>query len=263
MLKLKTLQLEVTNDCNLNCSICMRVNSKRKVGYLNFKEFTNLPVLEFKEVAFHGWGEPLLHPDLFKFIKFTSSEGIETSLITNGTILDKNIDEILKSDLSSIAFGIFTTKGKELVFENIKKFSRKNNQIPAYIDITILPWNLSEIEKIVKFAAECNLNGVVLHKLFHLHNPNLKPLSEDYIKNVCRTAKKIGKEYGIKVYCPPKKSRPCAVARSCIFAGWDLIISPCCFLHEMGYHYTSLNFEEHKNFLKRMKENDVCKRCPW
>ncbi len=265
MLKPKILQLEVTNDCNLNCTICMRLKSKRAVGYLTLESFRRIPITEFKEIAFHGWGEPLLHPELFKFIEIASTEGVKTSLITNGVLLDKKLDEIAKSGLDSIAFGIFTTKNKEVVFRNVKKFSRVRNEInvESYIDITILPWNLSEISKIVKFAGECELDGVVLHKLFHLHDSSLRPLSDDEIKLACKIAKDIGKEVGVKVYCPPKKSRPCAVALSCIFLGWDLTASPCCFLHEMGYHYNSLNFNEHRKFLAEMRENDICKRCPW
>ncbi len=261
MIKPKILQLEVTNDCNQNCSICMRVKSNRRVGYLSFDDFLKIPIDKFKEISFHGWGEPLLHPDLFKFIDLAHENGVETSLITNGTLIDRRMEEILNSNLDSIAFGIFTTKGKEKIFENIREFCRKNDNIKAFVDITILPWNLEEIGKIVRFAGECGMD-VVLHRLFHLHL-NVQPLTNKDVKRACEVAREVGKEFGIKVYCPPKSSRPCVVALSCIFLGWDLIASPCCFLHELGYHYRSLSFEEHLKFLRVMKKNEVCRRCPW
>ena len=259
MLKPKILQLEVTNDCNLNCTICMRTKSSRKVGYLSIEDFSKIPVEDFKEISFHGWGEPLLHPNLFEFVNIASKTS-KTSLITNATLLDRRMDEILNSDLDSIAYGIFTTKGKEKIFQNIREFCKRNDGIETYIDITILPWNLKEIEEIVRFAGELGID-VVLHRLFHLHL-NVE-LSKKDVKSACKVAKEIGKEFGIKVYCPPKRVRPCVVALSCIFVGWDLTVSPCCFLHELGYHYKSLSFEEHRKFLKEMKKHEVCKRCPW
>ncbi len=259
MIKPKILQLEVTNDCNRNCSICMRSRSGRKVGYL--EDIEKVPVEKFKEVSFHGWGEPLLHPDLFKFVNYAHDLGVETSLITNGTLLDIRMDEILESELDSIAFGIFRVKGNEKVFENVREFCRRNDDIKAFVDVTILHDNLEDIAEIVRFAGECGMD-VVLHRLFHLHL-GVDPITKKEVKRACDVAKEVAKDYGIKVYCPPKSSRPCVVALSCIFLGWDLTASPCCFLHEMGYHYRSLSFEEHLRFLKEMRRHEVCRKCPW
>jgi len=262
MLRPKTLQLEVTNDCNQACHICMRSKSKRRIGYISFEGFSKIPLEKFKEIAFHGWGEPFLHPDLFRMIDLASERGVETSLITNGTLLDRRMDELIGSSLDSIAFGIFTTKGKERVFENIRNFVRENVGIDTYIDITILPNNLNDIAEIVKFAGDLGID-VVLHKLFYAHDPNLKPLSEKDVKTACKVAKEIGREYGIKVYTPPRSTRPCAVILSCIFMGWDLTASPCCFLHEMGYHYPELDFNKHLMFMRKVKTNEICRKCPW
>ncbi len=259
MIKPKILQLEVTNDCNRNCSICMRRTSKREVGYLSKEDFEKIPFEKFKEVAFHGWGEPFLHPDLFSFIRRAKEFGVETSLITNGTLLLERMEELIKSELDSIAFGIFKTD--EGVFSNVREFCKRNEGIKTFVDITILPWNLDDIRRIVEFAGECGID-VVLHRLFHVHL-NVEPLSKETVKRACEIAKEVGKNHGIKVYCPPKSRRPCIVALSCIFLGYDLTASPCCFLHEMGYHYNSLSFEEHLRFIKGMKKNEICKRCPW
>ncbi len=262
MIRPKILQLEVTNDCNQSCPICMRATSSREVGYLSPENFSKIPLDKFKEVSFHGWGEPFLHPQLFEMVNVASKEGVKTSLITNGTLLEERMDELLKSDLDSIAFGIYTVKGKEKVFEGIRRFVRLNEGIETFIDVTILPWNLNDIREIVRFAGENGID-VVLHKLFYVHNERLKPLSKEDVKRACKVAKEVGKEFGIKVYTPPKQTRPCAVVLSCIFLGYDLRASPCCFQYEMGRFYRSLSFEEHLMFMREMKGNEVCKRCPW
>ncbi len=268
------LQLEVTNDCNQNCSICMRRTSTRRVGYLEIENFKKLPISEFKEISFHGWGEPFLHPKLFEMIDYAASYGVKTSLITNGTLLDKRLDELLESKLNSIAFGIFSLNGKARVLESIKKLvegkNRRGLNLEVWIDITITGWNTSEIPNIVRFAGKAGVDGVVLHRLFTLHDPSLrKPSLIDEVES-CRLAKKAGRESGVKVYCPPRSTRPCRVALMTMFISWDCMVSPCCFLCEMNYYTCNAldkSFNEilelHRKFLREMKKNEICRRCPW
>lgn len=268
------LQLEVTNDCNMRCGICMRSTSKRDVGYLKLEDYERLPVEEFKEVAFHGWGEPLLHPDLFRMVDMASRRGVKTSVITNATLLDRRMDELFESKLDSIAFGIYTLRNRNEVVENVRRFAiereRRGRRIEAWVDITILPWNVDEIPRIVSLAGEACLDGVVLHKLFSLHNPSIGVLSSADVKNACEAARDAAEEYGLKVYCPPPRTRPCRVALSTLFVSWDCRAYPCCFLCEMGVgHGNVLNdgyeliVRKHKGFLRGMGKSAVCRECPW
>ena len=162
------MQLEVTNDCNLRCKICMRTS--RDVGYLNFEDFKRLPLKDFKEIAFHGWGEPLLHPQLFEMISYAKSLGLKTSLITNGTLIHKNIDNIFESRLDEIAFGIYTLKGKEKVVKNLENLINekieRGSKLKVFIDITIFSENISEIPEIVELGSDLGVDGVVLHRIF-------------------------------------------------------------------------------------------------
>jgi len=184
------------------------------------------------------------------------------------------MDEVFESNLSSIAFGIYTLKGRERIVRNIKEFMKEKRRrdpgIETWIDITILSSNIDEIPKIVALAGELGIDGVILHKLFTLHNPSLKQPSTSDIEEVCREAKNVGKGYGVKVYCPPKKTRPCRVALLTIFISWDYVVSPCCFLHEMGVTYGSILdndlkyvLEKHREFLRGMESNEICRKCPW
>ncbi len=247
----------------------MRKNSKREVGYLSYEDFKKLPLKRFREIAFHGWGEPLLHPDVFKMVSYANSLGIKTSLITNGVLLDKRVDEIFNSNLNSIAFGIFTLRGKQRVIENVQMFieekEKRKSKIETFVDITIFKDNLNEVEEIVKLCKEIGVDGVVLHRLFNLHNPSLNTLSKTEEKELFAKLKDVK---GIKVYFPPKKhSIPCVVAKNCIYITWDCKQSPCCFLCEMGYvlgdAFSGDIFERHLRFLKEMNENEICRRCFW
>jgi len=252
----------------------MRRTSTRRVGYLDFENFRKLPIKEFKEISFHGWGEPFLHPQLFKMIDYAHSFGVKTSLITNGTLLEKRMNELLESKLDSIAFGIFTLEGKDKILKSIERLVKVKNKrglnLEVWVDITITGWNLNEIPRIVKFAGEVGIDGVVLHRLFTLHDPSLnKPSLIDEVR-ACMSAKRVGKDHRVKIYCPPIRIRPCRVALMTMFISWDCRVSPCCFLCEMG-HYTCNALDEsfnkilelHRRFLGEMKRNEICKRCPW
>ena len=267
------LQLEVTNDCNLDCDICMRKTSKRRIGYLDFEDFRKLPLKDFKEIAFHGWGEPFLHPELFEMIDHANSLGIRTSLITNGTLLEERMEELLESGIDSIAVGIFAIDGKKKVLEAMEKLSRelsrKGLEIETWMDITITRYNLEDIPRLVEFAGRNGFN-VNLHRLFALHNPRIEKPSIIEEVRACISARKAGKGYGIRIHCPDPRSRPCKVALTTIFISWDCRASPCCFLCEMGYQYgdaLNLDFdrilESHWKFMEEMKRNETCRKCPW
>ncbi len=270
MLKPKILQLESTNDCMLNCRICMRVKSSRPIGYLSMDKFVKLPLTSFKEVAFHGWGEPLLHPDLFKMVSHASRLGIRTSLITNGYLIRRRLNEILSSPLNELAVGIYTLKGREEVLKGVKELikSRRRGEPRVLFDVTILKENLSEIPEIVVKASELGIDGVVLHRLFNLHDPSLKRPSRDEEVEMLEKVRRVARESGIKVYPPPnRRVRPCIVALNCLFITWDCMYSPCCFLAELGYLLGNALrddiFIKHLKFMAGMRRNEYCRKCPW
>ncbi len=268
-LKPKVLQLEATNDCFMNCRICMRRRSTRPVGYISLDDFVKLPLREFKEVAFHGWGEPLLHPQLFYMVRHAKSLGLRTSLITNGFLIDRRMEDILSSGLDELAIGIYTLSGREKVIRNVELLLRnRGGSAPSVVfDITILKENLEEIPKIVETAANLGVDAVVLHRLFYAHDPELTPPSRSEEEKLFSRLSKMADELGIKIYLPQyKRVRPCIVTLECMFVTWDCRYSPCCFLAEMGHLLGDARkddvFELHRKFLLR-REVDVCKKCPW
>ena len=259
------MQLEVTNDCNLNCRICMRTS--RNIGYLDFENFKRLPLRDFREVAFHGWGEPLLHPQLFNMISYAKSLGLKTSLITNGTIVHKHIDDIFESGLNEIAFGIYTLKRKEKVIKNLENLvnekKTRDSKLKIFIDITIFSKNINEIPEIVKLGSDLGVDGVVLHRIFNLHDDTISYIDKDEEKKLFKDVKRIK---GVKVYLPKKHEIPCRIVKNCIYVTWDCLQSPCCFLCEFRYFLGEAFgnvIERHMKFVKEMNRNEICRRCFW
>ncbi len=268
-LKPRILQLEATNDCFMSCRICMRRKSSRPVGYLKLEDFAKLPLREFEEVAFHGWGEPLLHPQLFEMVRYAKRLGLRTSLITNGFLLGEKIEDILSSGLDEVAIGIYTLSGREKVLSNVETLARarSGSQPRIVFDVTILRENLGEIPKIVETAAKLGIDAVVLHRLFHAHDPELEPPSRSDEEKLFSVVSRVSRELGIRVYLPRyRRTRPCIVALQCMFVTWDCRYAPCCFLAEMGYLLGDARkddvFALHRRFLLR-RGVEVCDECPW
>ncbi len=98
MTMLKKIYLEITNICNLKCSFCP--GTCREGRFMSTEEFENISsalVGHTKFLYFHLMGEPLLHPDLGKFLSIAHGKGFRVILTTNGTLLSERGEELLSS----------------------------------------------------------------------------------------------------------------------------------------------------------------------
>ena len=80
----KKVYLEITNNCNLDCSFC--VKNRRDKIFMDIEDFKM--VLEklkkyTKYLYFHVMGEPLLHPHINKMIDLASRD-FNVNITTNG-----------------------------------------------------------------------------------------------------------------------------------------------------------------------------------
>lgn len=95
----KKIYIEITNDCNLSCSFCIK--NKRIKKYMSFNDFkTVLNNIEgyTKYIYLHVLGEPLLHPNINEFINYASKR-YKVNITTNGYLINnirenKNIRQI-------------------------------------------------------------------------------------------------------------------------------------------------------------------------
>jgi MoaA/NifB/PqqE/SkfB family radical SAM enzyme len=93
---LKRVYVEATNQCNLNCSICMRNVWDVQYGSMSPETFERI-LLSFQElphkpeVFIGGYGEPLSHPNILEMIEQAKRLGHRVSLITNGILLTEQV----------------------------------------------------------------------------------------------------------------------------------------------------------------------------
>ena len=98
MKRFRKIYLEISNVCNLRCAFCP--GTKRTPRVMGEEEFSSLlhklrPWSDY--LYFHLMGEPLCHPQLERFLELAGEDGFKVILTTNGTLLPKQQEMLLRS----------------------------------------------------------------------------------------------------------------------------------------------------------------------
>lgn len=98
MKRFNKIYLEISNVCNLSCAFCP--GTKRTKHIMTEAEFAALmpklrPYADY--LYFHLMGEPLLHPNLKRFLEIAGEYGFRVILTTNGTLLAKQQEVLLNA----------------------------------------------------------------------------------------------------------------------------------------------------------------------
>ncbi len=144
------LDIETTNACNLKCPMCPRTTLLRqnrffKIQFMDFDFYRYL----IDQGADHGLssiklnylGEPLLHPDVAKQVKYAKDRGIlDVMMNTNATLLTEDLSRaLLEAGLDKMFFSFDSHEKEEYeairvgasfekTVENIKNFVKIKNQ---------------------------------------------------------------------------------------------------------------------------------------
>ena len=110
------IQIEPTSICNLRCIMCYQSDksfSSKSKGFMGYMKFDLLKKVideiagEIHSVTFASRGEPTLHPELDKFLKYCEGKFLGLKLNTNATLLnEKKINMLLSSDLQQLVLSI-------------------------------------------------------------------------------------------------------------------------------------------------------------
>ena len=143
-------------------------------------------------IAFEG-GEPLLRNDLAKILAFSRSLPLQTSLVTNGTLLESRIDEIAPYVNGAIYVSL---DGLEKTHDTIRGVSgcfRKategiiasKEKVFVTINTTIMTENLHEMEDMVKLAKELDI-GISVAVAHEYCNANVSTPAADEIAKITK-----------------------------------------------------------------------------
>ena len=265
MKKFKKIYIEITNNCNLNCSFCSI--DKREKKFMSKDEF-ELILKKIKDytnyIYLHVKGEPLLHKDLKEFLLLADKYNIKVNITTNGTIFKNIVDDIkdIKS-INKINFSLHCENNNEKYFDEIFTNVEK---LPRNITIIYRLWTLENNKldkkstKIVdKIKEYYHLNEETVEKIYNENN--IKISSTIYVdkNNMFSWPKIDGKE--MKGYCYALKTHIAILV--------DGTVVPCCLdsdgIIKLGNIYHDniediINSEKYMKLQKSFQDRNPCEK---
>jgi len=276
----RRLVLELTNACNLNCTMCGR-NAARfkptifKMDWLRCFE----PLLDtVEEVTLMGWGEPTVHPEFVQMLELIHRHAARIYFCTNGMRLEELHDAIFDNHVDVFAVSVDGAnaetndrirRGSNLhtitnALRKIKNTQRELGVAYPYINFVFcaMKSNLHELPDLVRLAADTGLDEV---KVVYLTAFD-ESLAGESLWN-CRTevedvfvkAAALGEELGVTLKLPHLQGedpagnalhKDCFVAWRDFFLGSDGIVRPC-----MSTPTQFFPFDIHRDFMDMW--NDV------
>lgn len=197
------IYVELTTRCNLHCRMCVKYAAGSRIVEedLSFAVFKNLKpsLAHAKTLILNGIGEPLLHPDLERIIRFARAHMPPEAAIgfqSNGFLLDekKSLD-LLSTGLSTICLSLDSLEdtsvdGSEHSFtavsQAIKNLVAAKSRVGADhvrigLEIVLTRQSIESLPRFVKWAADHGVDFVIAtHLLLYnktteeqsLFNPN-------------------------------------------------------------------------------------------
>ena len=270
MKKYKRIYIEITNNCNLNCSFCSKVLKPRKNMTLEEFEIVLNKIKGFTDYIYlHVKGEPLVHKDIIEFINKANEYNLKVNLTTNGVFFNKYAKELGKcSNLNKINFSLHCEHNKENyledIFDNIK-------YLPKDITVIYRLWTLKNncldenSTKIVdKIKSYYNLSTETVNKIKNENNIKISSRifvdkDNEFIWPEITNHKSCGYCYGLNTH---------------IAILVDGTVVPCCLdsngVINLGNIYKDnlediINSDRYQNLLKSFRDRkpceDLCKSC--
>lgn len=167
-----TAAFELLPVCNLSCKMCYVRKSMaevQKAGGLIRAEQWLAWANEAKEEGMLfpllTGGEPLLHPDFWEIYAGMLEMGMQVSINSNGTLIDREVAEKFAA-LRPVRINITLYGASEESYQKLcgngEAFLRVRNAVkwlkyygvPVKFNASITPYNVQDIEKLVQYAKE-------------------------------------------------------------------------------------------------------------
>lgn len=181
----KSIIVEPTNVCNLTCPVCpTSLGMVRPRGFISLDlfrsiidEFSGVPDKPRIEMNFAG--EPLLHPEVARLVKYAHDKGHRTYISTNSTaltearsvdLIDSGLDaiDLCLDGLTEEAHEAYRVGSEfEQVKENIERFIKIKHELGAgnpncSIQTLLTSYSEKQIDGIVDWARDTRADSISL-----------------------------------------------------------------------------------------------------
>lgn len=255
----------LTEKCNAKCRMCFYWRKKQKkdppskVIKYTLKELRKLGT---EYVTFTG-GEATLRKDLAELIKFSKDLGFETTLLTNGSLLNKNkINTLIAAGLDEIDISIDGLKNMhnkirgmpmmyEKIIKNLKYISnlrKKGTKLSISISSVITPENFKVAHNVLLLRKKYNIDDFRFYPMRQYVGQKFDPqlalsakqkkyVYESTIKKIIQTAKKVGLkdemlENSVSCFYYTRPFIPCYLPSFQATIDIDGELFPCCHAKE-------------------------------
>lgn len=179
------LFVEVTTRCNLRCSMCVKQSSGQAMreGHMSGETFARLaPALPHLDaLVLNGIGEPLLHPELERFVEVARRAMPETGWVgfqTNGQLLGpRRAQSLAAAGVDRICISVDATSPE--MFEALREGGRheaieiaaaslhhagrrRGRPIALGVEFVAMRDNLGQLPELVRWAARNQLSFVIV-----------------------------------------------------------------------------------------------------
>lgn len=182
-----SVQLELTHKCNVNCIFCHNdLNRLHTISFDDAEKIINkLGEAKVFYLIFTG-GEPLLHPDLPKFISLARDNGMEVGLITNGYLLEERYEEIKKSggiDRLQISISGYDRATHDSITGVNGSFDKAISAIEKLasdgfkqinVNTTLIRNNIEDIDKIMRVVKEKGATSYTVTRYIPVNNKDIE-----------------------------------------------------------------------------------------
>jgi MoaA/NifB/PqqE/SkfB family radical SAM enzyme len=179
-----TICLFVTDRCTLSCKWCLRQKGLFQTQRPDMTIEDARRILAYFPKATHlslaGFGEPLLVNDIFRMASEFRKRPMRCSLITNGTLLEERLDEVMSSGLHRVSISINSPDAKDYrdicggtdstfgkVMKGVRLLSERRRSRRPYIHISFVLTKdiLGRINDIIGLARDAGADFLDLHNL--------------------------------------------------------------------------------------------------
>jgi len=161
--------LKITTECMLKCNFCSQAGKEKQ--YIKFEKIQEI-LKELKSLGvlyiYYTGGEPLMHKDIDKILKYGYELGFKQFIVSNGLMFARRDNVKLSRYL--IGVGISLHGKPEIhnnlvgnincfnkIVENLKLINKENGNIQININCTATKYNISK-DNFEYLAKMCNKN---------------------------------------------------------------------------------------------------------
>lgn len=183
-----SFNLEPTFRCNLECPMCPRFSSEDPHLDMSMETYQRIHAAMdcAHTVDFTGWGEPTLHPEIYRMISMAKDKGCITTMTSNGTTLrERNARRLIEAGLDRLAVSVDGMRPEtyeplrigatfEKLTRNLGRLTRQISELDSSLELaiafTIQEHNASDLDRIVDWMQQVDARVLHLKQLNVISN---------------------------------------------------------------------------------------------